>query len=532
MFNYTRNIIGNFLVAIYIRLSKEDEKLGESESIQNQRDFLIKYVEDSGYTLVDIYIDDGYTGTNFDRPGFQKMLKDIENKKINMVVTKDMSRLGRDYIKTGEYVENWFPAHKVRYVSVSDGIDTFVESSNLDVAPFKSLLNDMYSKDISKKIRVALYTMQSNGKWVGGCTPFGYKPDSNDKNHLVIDEVEAPIVKKIFNLYLKGLTIAEVAKKLNLDNEPTFSITRHRNFERVNAGTIVGKWCTCSVKKILRNEMYTGALVQKKRRRISYKYRKLIPNPKADWIIVRDTHEPIISKEDFDKVQDMLPAQTKRNDKKNIYLLDGLLYCADCGHTICIPNRKKHNNYRTYTICNLYRRYPGDMKLCTSHSVNYDKLEEKVIGVIKEIFQKINIDKVKSSLENCENKTNDIITSKKNKLSMEIQMLEKNLEDMYMDKLSKRITEEMYDKVQIRINTEIENKKVQIIELDKNLEENGLKETKDLQKVIEDFISLENPTRELILKIIKRINIHQDKTIDIYFNFKKMYEANKITLHN
>ena len=194
-----------YKVAIYIRLSKEDVDRGydESESIKNQRTLLTEYVQKLGweYKLIDIYIDQGYTGTNFNRPAFQKMIRDINSGKVNMVVTKDLSRLGRDYIETGEYIEKWFPENNVRYVSVTDGIDTFETSNgNNDIAPFKSILNDMYSKDLSKKIRTALHTMQKQGKWVGGKTAIGYIKDPNDKNKLIICEPEAEIVKTIFNM--------------------------------------------------------------------------------------------------------------------------------------------------------------------------------------------------------------------------------------------------------------------------------------------------------------------------------------------
>lgn len=194
-----------YKVAIYIRLSKEDVDRGydESESIKNQRTLLTEYVAKLGgeYELVDFYIDQGYTGTNFNRPAFQQMIRDINLGKVNMVATKDLSRLGRDYIETGEYIEKWFPENNVRYVSVTDGIDTFETSNgNNDIAPFKSILNDMYSKDLSKKIRTALHTMQKQGKWVGGKTALGYMKDPNDKNKLIICKQEAEIVKTIFNM--------------------------------------------------------------------------------------------------------------------------------------------------------------------------------------------------------------------------------------------------------------------------------------------------------------------------------------------
>lgn len=198
-----------YQVALYIRLSREDIKSAkelESESITNQRDLLMRFVKENNLKLYDCYVDDGYTGTNFNRPGFQRLISDIEAGKVNMVITKDLSRLGRDYIGVGEYLEKYFPTHNVRYIALTDNIDTYTEQSNLDMAPFKAVFNDMYAKDISKKIIASLRTKQREGKWVGGCAPLGYMKDPNDKNHLIINEDEAWIVRKIFDLALSGLS--------------------------------------------------------------------------------------------------------------------------------------------------------------------------------------------------------------------------------------------------------------------------------------------------------------------------------------
>ena len=241
-----------YKIAIYIRLSKEDKDRGydESESITNQKALLLEYVQKLGseYELVDIYIDPGYTGTNFNRPDFKRMINDIESGKVNMVITKDLSRLGRDYIETGEYVEKWFPEKNVRYVSVTDGIDTFATNNgNNDIAPFKSILNDMYSKDLSKKIKTALHTMQQQGKWVGGKTALGYTKDKNDKNKLVICEPEAKIVRTIFNMATTGNQIGEIRDFLNQNHIPTASQIRYQK------DTF---WENKAIKNILTNEVY------------------------------------------------------------------------------------------------------------------------------------------------------------------------------------------------------------------------------------------------------------------------------------
>ena len=329
-----------YKVAIYIRISKEDIDRGydESESIKNQRTLLIEYVQKLGwkYQLIDIYIDQGFTGTNFNRPAFQRMIRDINSGKVNMVVTKDLSRLGRDYIETGEYIEKWFPENNVRYVSVTDGIDTFETSNgNNDIAPFKSILNDMYSKDLSKKIRTALHTMQKQGKWVGGKTPLGYIKDLKDKNKLIIYEPEAQIVRNIFNMASNGNQVGTIRDYLNSNNIPT------ANKSRYNKDTF---WENKTLKNILKNKVYIGTTVQNKRSRISYKNRKIRTNPEEKWIEVENTHEPIIDKKTFDAVQKMVIVQSyNRNEKKNMFLLDGLLFCYECKHKIGVRGKKNEN---------------------------------------------------------------------------------------------------------------------------------------------------------------------------------------------
>ena len=319
----------SYNIAIYIRLSKEDIDRGydESESIKNQRTLLTQYVEKLGpeYNLIDIYIDQGFTGTNFNRPDFKRMIKDIKDRKINMVITKDLSRLGRDYIETGEYIEKWFPENNIRYVSVTDGIDTFeTMNGNNDIAPFKSILNDMYSKDLSKKIKTALHTMQKQGKWVGGKTAIGYMKDPKDKNRLIICEKEAEIVKTIFNMAVEGNQIGTIRDYLNANNIPTTNQLRYNK---------ITFWENKTIKNILKNKVYIG-IEQNKRSRISYKNRKVRQNPKEQWNIVENTHSPIIDKKIFEKVQKMIIVQNyNRNEKKNKFLLDGLLFCYECNLT-------------------------------------------------------------------------------------------------------------------------------------------------------------------------------------------------------
>lgn len=512
-----------FRVAIYIRLSKEDlDKVGEMDSlsVNNQKSVLMEYVKKNNYTLVDIYIDDGYTGTNFDRPAFKRMIKDIENGNIDMVVTKDLSRLGRDYIATGEYVEKYFPLHNIRYVALLDGIDTFLDSCNNDIAPFKAVINDMYSRDNSKKIRTALKSMQKKGKWVGGCTPFGYMKDPCDKNHLVIDPKEAPIVKEIFRLAANGMTYYQIKNKLTNDNIPTMCLLRNNN--RIGKMSRKGIWSSKTIKGILSNELYLGDMVQNRRSRISYKIRKIVTNDQENWIIVKNTHEALVDRKTFYKVQDLLKNCKVKANKEIYRLLDGILFCGDCKHkiSICKPNKAG----KTYIVCNYYRMY-SKQHLCTSHSFNYDTLEEIVINQIKKIFSKclnnnITMQKAKIYYENAD-KRNDKY-ARYDEVENEILKKKEQNDKMYLDKLEEKISEEMFLRINAKLNDDIKNLEEEKEKLSKYIAKNNNIENidKECTKLIKEFI--ENPPRELILKLIKRIEIFNDKSINIYFNFTKL----------
>ena len=478
-----------YKVAIYIRLSKEDVDRGydESESIKNQRTLLTEYVQKLGwkYQLIDTYIDQGFTGTNFNRPDFQRMIKDIENGKINMVVTKDLSRLGRDYIDTFE-----------------------ASNGNNDIAPFKSILNDMYSKDLSKKIRTALHTMQKQGKWVGGKTPLGYAKDLTDKNKLIIYEPEAQIVRNIFNMAFTGNQVGVIRDYLNSNNILT------ANKSRYNKDTF---WENKTVKNILKNKVYIGTTVQNKRSRISYKNRKIKTNPEEKWIEVENTHEPIIDKKIFDAVQKMVIVQNyNRNEKKNMFLLDGLLFCYECKHKIGVRG-KKNGNY--YMVCNNYRRN-SKLKLCTSHGFSYSNLEETIISYIKNLFQKIDSEKIE--LEVKKGMTKYDYGKILQKLEKEIKLINNNIDQMYVDKLNNKISEEMYERLFSKLKNEIKQKENEYIEIKKQKEEAKQDDTEKIKSVVQNFLSLNKATSEIMKVIINKIEIHQDKQVDLYFNFKQL----------
>lgn len=521
------NIINTkYKVGGYIRLSKEDENLtGEySFSIESQKMIVERYCLEHNYDLIDFYIDDGYTGTNFDRPAFIKLISDINKGKINMVVTKDLSRLGRDYITTGEYIEKWFPMHNVRYVSILDNVDTLIDGGNNEIAPFKSIINDMYSRDNSKKVRAALRAKQLEGKWVGGCAPFGYMKDPEDKNHLVVNPEEAEIVKLIFRLSLEGKNKNQIKDYLFDNNIPTPQMIRKT--WPLSKYAESGIWNTTTIKQILTNELYTGNMIQNRRSRISYKVRKLRPNPKDKWIKVENTHEAIISESDFKQVAKILASQRKiyTNGKKD-FIYYPLIHCAECKGRVTISGGSGHNKGNYYTMCNRYRRY-SRLHVCSPHCQNYTKLEKQIDEQIKKILKKyIDINTTKKRLEDNKNKLDNKTTTKNsiNKIDELLNDKTNKLDKMYIDKLDEKITDDMYERLSIKLRSEIDKLKMDKETLLEKLDNSDLEgSSKLINDIVDQLFKTGKITQELAYKLIKRIEIHEDKTVDIYFNFNTL----------
>ena len=442
----------NFKVGMYIRLSREDGDKQESESISNQRDILQRYIKENDLCFVKEYVDDGVSGTTFDRIGFNKMLQDIENKNINMVITKDLSRLGRDYIKTGFYIEEYFPKNNVRYVAITDGIDTYLDSTNNDITPFKAIMNDMYAKDISKKIRSVYKEKQKQGEYLCSTTAYGYKKHPNIKNKLVIDRKVKSIVEKIFDMYANGHGSVEIVNYLN--SHQYLSPLGYRK-----TGVIQDKnktrysWNEVTICDMLRNEVYIGNTVQNKKSVISYKAKKIRTIEKENQIRVNNTHEPIIDKDTFEKVQCILEKRGTNTKLKYDYLLRGLLYCYHCKRKLQIvlkKNSKRNSKSHPYITCN-NAKIRGCYPLC----MNYEKLEKYIISIVKKICRVYANKRVFERVyEKYQNKTFNIKEDHRNKLlqiNKNINEINSNLDKMYMDKLIGVLQEEDY----IRVSREI-----------------------------------------------------------------------------
>lgn len=331
----------SILAAYYLRLSRDDGDKAESDSISNQRNLISDYVsQHEEITFVEEYVDDGYSGTNFDRPAFQKMMKDAKNKKINCIIVKDLSRLGRNYIETGRYLEKVFPFLGIRFIAITDHYDTADQTNDSDqiIVPFKNLINDAYCRDISIKIRSQLDVKRKTGQFIGSFAAYGYCKDPADKNRLVIDETAAEVVQLIFRLKLEGFSSTNIADRLNELGIPTPMEYKRSCGLNFNSGFRSGnspKWIAVSVNRILKNELYTGTMVQGKNQKINYKVKQSRAIEEKDWIRVEKTHEAIIPQEIFQCVQDIMLLDTRTSPKaESVYLFSGILKCSDCGQNM------------------------------------------------------------------------------------------------------------------------------------------------------------------------------------------------------
>ena len=322
-----------YKVAGYLRLSKEDGDKEESDSIVSQKGIIENKIKELGneYELFDLYIDDGYTGLNTDRPNFQRMLKDIENGVVNSVITKDLSRLSRNSFEANYYIEIYFLEKNIRYISILDNVDTYVKNSNNDMIQFKTLINDWYSKDISRKVRSGVWARKEKGLYLGAKAPYGYSKSKENKNKLVINNEQSRVIQKIFNMFDDGITIKNIAENLK---EQKIYCPDYYDFGGAKSGDY--NWRAEAVKRILRNKVYIGHTEYGKKINLSYKSKKVKCIPREDWQIVENTHEPIISKEQFERIQTRLDFRKKTKHKKYSWLLNGLVVCKQCGTKMTI----------------------------------------------------------------------------------------------------------------------------------------------------------------------------------------------------
>ena len=516
----------DFNVGIYIRLSQEDKDKkyeSDSESVINQKELLRNYVKNNNFNLVKEYVDDGFSGTDFERPGFKSLLEDINNKKINCVIVKDLSRLGRDHVMTGYYIETFFPENNIRFISILESFDSFKNQASNDSSTFIIACNDYYSKQNSIKIRNVLNEKRKSGKFVGSLPCYGYMRDPEDKGHLIPNPETAPIVKKIFKWRADGIGPTEIVNRLNKAHVVTPSGYKKTNY----SSRLIDRdnWNISTVKKILTNRIYTGDLVQHTQTKVSYKSKKKITLDEKLWIVVENTHEPLVDKDTFDYVNNLRKRNTRNYEIKTSRekrLLEGKLFCKECGNRLTVLYRKKQDYWSVN--CNRYSRDPVRGR-CYSHFYPYNYLEEQVLEQINKsvskLMKELDLKQLNNEIvKNVYKETNNIDNVIKN-LEIEKEKITRRITTLYNDRCDGVISTETYKELAKESETKLKeiNDLIDNENIKKYRIKNNVNVLPDYTKKIKKLLDLNKPKKELIDVLIDKIVIDKDRNITIYFKY-------------
>lgn len=521
-------------VAAYLRLSRDDMtsegSKTESNSIRSQRDMIRSYIQkQDDMAIYDIYVDDGWSGTNFNRPEFKRMMVDIEAGHVNCVIVKDLSRLGRDYIEAGRLIQKTFPAFSVRFIALTDKFDSLTADFNETsmVVPIKNFVNDSYARDISQKVRSHQQIKREKGAFIGAFAVYGYKKSTENRNLLVPDEYAADTVRKIFAWKIDGYSNLAIAKRLNELGILSPMEYKKTHGEKFNTGFVTGvktKWSSVAVKRILTNETYIGTLVQGKEEKVNYKVKKLVQKPESEWIKVKEAHEAIISKEDFEIVQELLQIDTRAgNGKKKAHMYAGILFCGDCME----PMIRRVNRYQGKESISFICSTRNNSKDCTRHSISESKLNKlALIGLREQISLFLDKSKVLSSLQQMEVNFEEVVSFDK-----EIERLHKEQDKylslragLYEDLKKEIITEEdfknfraIYEQKYKELEDAISRQENTI----KKLFQSGVMAGMNLERM-KTLMQITELDRATLISFVRRIYVYEDKRVYVELRYKEL----------
>lgn len=512
-----------WIVGVYRRLSADEiTDEGESNSVANQKKLIDCYLTDKKDIIIyKYYCDDGYTGTDFNRPGYKEMLEDIKSKKINGIIIKDLSRLGRNYIEVGDFIDEIIPKYKLRFISVNDNVDSYKDPNIMDSLeiPFKNLMNESYSRDSSKKMRSSLKASKKSGNFIGKIAPYGYVKDPNDGHKFLIDEDAAQIVKKIFDMALRGISRIKIAKELN-DNHILTPSNYFKMKFKYDFPSSADKWTVRTIDYILKNKTYIGTLVQGKKTRISHKTHNFVTIAEDDWIVYKNHHKAIMKEEIFNQVQDILYNRNVRTNKQgNLYKYTGFLKCPDCGSNMHRLTRVKRNIKQTYYYCGTYLKN----KNCTGHYILESDLDEIVIRILN---QYINL--VCDAVSKAEEVTLSRIEYNSELKKIRLVELEKEidrykilLDDVLNDYKFEYISKDDFEDFNSSYMYELNKLRLEKEEIEK---EKGRGDSLDWINVFKKTGTISEINRNVVNEFIENIFVHEDKNIEIDLRFKVQYE--------
>lgn len=514
-------------VGIYCRLSNDDERDGESVSIENQKLLLQSYVRQRGWNEIAVYCDDGYSGTNFNRPGVKRLIEDAKAKKINLILVKDLSRFGRNYIEFGQYTDYLFPSLGCRFIALNNGIDTMSDNGSTDVMCFLNLFNEFYSRDTSKKVKAVKRACAESGKFMGTYPAYGYKRDPEDKHHLVIDEETAPTVRRIFSMRASGMGFRAIAVTLNEEGVLPPGALYYQRKGRSDPRNVNHKWAETTVKALIRSEVYIGNMVQGKTGTLSYKSRKLVGKPEEEWIRVEGTHEPIISREVWDTVVSIDKKKVRKTPPTDGIrsIFTGLVYCADCGFKM--RNHIERFTYKDGTpgryssfICGNYAR--SGKSACTIHSIYENVLEELVLTDIREKARFVECDGERlaeqiSRMKEKESRSRVISYEQELKAAAaRMTELERLMQNLYEDKCTGTIPQTVFQTLMRKYETERAEKAAAIPELEQKVRAQ-LENRQDANRwmeVIRRYTEITALDENILFELVDRIEVGEARKVN------------------
>ncbi len=499
---------------LYLRLSEKDKGESESESIDNQRKLLVTEAKKRGFCVVDCYIDDGFTGTNFNRPSFTRMIHDINKGRINIVMTKDLSRFGRNYAQAGYYQDEFFPEHGVRYIAVLDGYDSELEYSTAS-APWMNVANEQYARDISKKIKGAFKAKMQDGQFIGAFAPYGYRKHPDDKNRLIVDERSAQVVKRIFRMILEERKPSEIAAQLNRDHIPTPAQYRCQTHPGLDIARYSQRqeWTASIVSKIVQNSEYTGVVVHNRQRKASFKSNTYKQNPRDVWIINKGAHEAIVAQELFDAAQRVRKGRLRRGNTGFRNIFSGIAFCADCGKAMSAAPTRKWQEGKYVLSCGGYKLYGS--KACSNHFIDFEHLSaliyREITACVAQMTQ-FDWDSAAQAFAAARGVPSQSAAAKINDLTKQIEGMDGIIQQLYEDRMRKVISEDRFQKML----AVYESRQEQLAKQQKELEaspspDRALRATdvRAFAELAKKSLIPQQLTRGMLLAFVDKIIVHQ-----------------------
>ena len=514
------------ITALYCRLSKDDGTNNESMSISTQKTMLKDYAKRNGFLNCQFYVDDGYSGTNYDRPAFRQLIEDIQDGEVSTLITKDLSRLGRNYLETGTYIEVFFPNHNVRYIAINDGVDS-IDNAQMDITPFRNIINEMYAKDTSRKIKSALHARRMQGKYMATTAPFGYQKDEKDHNHLVIDEVTAPVVELIFSIAEEGVGLHTICNRLRKAKVIKPSFYKKELFERFMDEEKMYDWDTAYVSQILHNPVYAGNLTvaDKPTKTMRSKKRQYIPY--AEREIIYGTHEPIIEQNRWNTVQKILdgrPPVIGESSSGYDNIFRGIIKCADCGSAMLakVEQKRKRNNVldKTFYCCTKYRKFGKEG--CSSHTIEARTVHEVVLADIQKHAGQALTDR-KAMVTDIAERLNLQMSADREQQKKELRQCKQRVSEienlyakLYEDLTRELLTEKRFQMLSARFDSEQEELTAKIKELEKSAiaDKEQLSSIEHFAEQISGYAGITELNFKIINQLIEKILVSEPVEID------------------